>query len=164
VFTRPEPYVESDHPRIVTIAKTLRAHSPRETARNTFDWVRQSLGRSAFTAEDRGALRALADKTGDCTEHAYLVVALLRANDIPARVIGGYLMPESGLVRAHDYHNWAEFYLNGAWHVADAHQGNFDRNASRYVATRVLSSSVPSPLGGAHRFAATGNGLKVTMN
>jgi transglutaminase-like putative cysteine protease len=164
VFTRAERYIESDDPKIKAIAQGLRAGSALETAQRTYHWVRQTLGRMAFTPEDRGALRALEDKAGDCTEHAYLLAALLRANGVPARVMGGYLMPESGLLRPHDYHNWTEFHHDGAWIVADAHQGNFARGASRYVATRVMSSSVPNPLGATHRYAASGKGLRVSMN
>jgi transglutaminase-like putative cysteine protease len=109
-------------------------------------------------------VRALQDKAGDCTEHAYLLAALLRANSVPTRVMGGYLMSESGLLRPHDYHNWAEFYQDGAWRIADPHQGNFLRNASKYVATHVMSSSGASLLGARHRYAVTGGGLRVTMN
>lgn len=164
LFTRPERYIESDAPRIKEIARTLRADSPAATAQNTFAWVRRRLGRAGFTAEDRGALRALEDRAGDCTEHAYLFVALMRANGIPSRVLGGYLAAESGVLRPDDYHNWAEFYADGVWQLADPHQGNFARNARRYVATRVLSALVPGALGDTHRYAAAGPGLKVTMN
>jgi Transglutaminase-like superfamily len=164
IFTQPERFIESDDPRIKTVAKMLRTGSTLETAQQSYAWVRQSLGRSEFTPEDRGALRAMQDKAGDCTEHAYLFAALLRANGVPARVMGGYLMAESGLLRPHDYHNWAEFYYDGAWRIADPHQGNFMRNASRYVATHVMSGSGASLLGMRHRYAVTGGGLRVTMN
>jgi transglutaminase-like putative cysteine protease len=164
IFTQPERFIESDDPRIKAIAQTLRAGSASETAQRTYAWVRQSLGRSEFTPEDRGALRAMQDKAGDCTEHAYLFAAVLRANGVPARVMGGYLMPESGVLRPHDYHNWAEFYADGAWRIADPHQGNFMRNASRYVATHVMSGSGASLLGTRHRYAVTGGGLRATMN
>jgi transglutaminase-like putative cysteine protease len=164
IFTQPERFIESDNPRIMAVAQTLRTSSALETAQNSYAWVRQSLGRSEFTPEDRGALRAMQDKAGDCTEHAYLFAALLRANGVPARVMGGYLMSESGLLRPHDYHNWAEFYHDGAWRIADPHQGNFMRNASKYVATHVMSGSGASLLGTRHRYAVTGGGLRVTMN
>jgi transglutaminase-like putative cysteine protease len=170
LFTRAERFIESDSPRIRDIARTLRSDAPMQTAHNSYHWVRSSLGRTGFTPEDRGALRALVDKAGDCTEHAYLLAALLRANGIPARVMGGYLMAESGLVRPHDYHNWVEFYAEGAWRIADAHQANFARNATRYLATRVMSAALTPaqgathPLGASHRYAAAGPGLRVTMN
>ena len=164
IFTQPERYIESDDARIKAVAQTLKSASASETAQRSYAWVRQSLGRSEFTPEDRGALRAMHDKVGDCTEHAYLFAALLRANGVPARVMGGYLMAESGVLRPHDYHNWAEFYDDGAWRIADPHQGNFMRNASRYVATHVMSGSGASLLGTRHRYAVTGGGLRVTMN
>ena len=164
IFTQPERFIESDDPRIKAVAQTLKSGSASETAQRTYAWVRQSLGRSAFTPEDRGAVRAMQDKAGDCTEHAYLFAALLRANGVPARVMGGYLMLESGVLRPHDYHNWAEFYDDGAWRIADPHQGNFMRNASKYVATHVMSGSGASLLGARHRYAVTGEGLRVTMN
>lgn len=163
VFTQPERFVESDDPQLQQLARTLKAATATETAQRAYHFVRQSLARTGFTPEDRGARRALAEKAGDCTEHAYLLAALLRANGIPARVLGGYLIGESGLLKAEDFHNWTEFYADGAWQLADAHQGNFRRNASRYVATRVTApsdASVRAP----HRYTAAGSGLQVTMN
>ena len=163
-YTRPERYVESADPRIVSLARSLKTAGARDTARNLYQWVRQNLRRLQYTPEDLGALRALELRAGDCTEHAYLFVALARAAGIPARALGGFVMPESGVLDPRDYHNWAEFYAEGAWHVADAHRGVFDAHASDYVAMRLISSSVPSPLGSSHRYASGSEGLKVKMN
>jgi transglutaminase-like putative cysteine protease len=163
-YTKPERYIESDDGRIKAIAQTLKGEGPTRTARNIFDWLRQNLRSLPFTPEDRGALQALASKSGDCTEYAYLFVALARASGIPARAMGGFVAPESGVLDPRDYHNWAEFYADGAWHLADPQRGRFEKNPSHYVAMRVISATLPNQLGSSHRYSAAGRGLRVSMN
>jgi transglutaminase-like putative cysteine protease len=163
-FSKPERYIEADDPEIKRIASMLKADAPTKTARNIYDWVRQNLRSLPFTPEDRGARQALALKAGDCTEHAYLFAALARASGIPARAMGGFVLAESGVLDPRDYHNWAEFYADGAWHLADPQRGRFAKNASQYVAMRVISSTLPNQLGDSHRFSVAGRGLKASMN
>ena len=164
MFTRAERFVESDDPRIQSLARSLRGDNPLATARNIHDWVRQNLRALVYTPEDRGALEALAHRAGDCTEYAYLFTALARASGIPARTVGGFVLSDSGVLNPHDYHNWAEFHVDGAWHPADPHRGVFARKASQYLAMRVISSTLPNQLGASQRYSVVGQGLRVTMN
>lgn len=163
-YTRAERFVESQDPRIVSLARSLKATSGLGSARNIYDWMRQQLRALSYSAEDRGAVDALSRRAGDCTEHAYLFAALARANAIPARVLAGFVVPESGVLDPHDYHNWAEFHIDGAWHIVDSHRGVFDRKASQYVAMRVISSLLPSEQRARQRYSASGAGLRVSSN
>lgn len=115
-----ERYVEIGDPRIRTLAAELRGAEERETARAIYDWIRQHLQYAGYLPDDRGALDALTRRQGDCTEYAYLAVALARANGIPARMVGGYVADRNSVLRAKDYHNWAEVYFDGAWRLLDA--------------------------------------------
>ena len=63
--------------------------------------------------ENRGALWALENGRGDCTEYATLGVALARAAGIPARVTGVENMVASSGSSTYDNHNAAEFWLDG---------------------------------------------------
>jgi len=94
----------------------------------------------------------------------HLFVALCRANKIPARCIGGYVRRENATLKPADYHNWAEFYQDGAWRIADPQRKLFMRNQSHYVAMQVIAESSENPMGNYHRFRFSGNGLKVIMN
>ena len=66
-------------------------------------------------------LMALAGSTlmarrGVCRDFAHLVIALLRALDVPARMVSVYA---PGLTPM-DFHAVAEAYIDGAWWIVDA--------------------------------------------
>ena len=162
LFLPSEQYIESGDFRIVSLANSLIQSSGTDTAKSIFNWVASNVQSIEYIPDDRGALYALEHKNGDCTEFAYLFAALSRANSLPARAVGGYVMSESGVLKAVEYHNWAEFYTDGTWRLADAQKRVFATNASRYVAMRIISTKVPNALGNAHRYKTAGEGLKVT--
>lgn len=62
------------------------------------------------------AVTTLMTGQGVCRDYAHVVIALLRAMDMPARYAACYA---PGL-RPMDFHAVAEAYLNGAWYVVDA--------------------------------------------
>lgn len=162
-FTRPEPHIESDDTRIVSLARSLSDPRTESGTRKVYDWVAEHLFTEAYVAEDRGALYALQNKTGDCTEFSYLLTALYRAQQIPARPIGGYVFSGNGIVKAVDYHNWTEFYSDGAWQIADAQRRAFRDKQTDYVAMRRIASGMQDRFS-AQRFSYAGAGLEVTMN
>lgn len=161
-YLLPERFMESDHPAIVALAYTLRRPTPRATARAVYDWVRSQLSYAGYVPDDLGAAQALHALRGDCTEYAYLVVALCRALGLPARAVGGFVVVHDAAPRATDYHNWAEVHLEGAWRLVDAQrEAMFDKppptdDPSRYVAFRLIGDRPVGPLGQAHRFSTEG--------
>ncbi|WP_230007858.1 transglutaminase family protein [Microbacterium sp. Bi128] len=62
------------------------------------------------------AVTTLMTGQGVCRDYAHVVIALLRAMDMPARYAACYA---PGLVPM-DFHAVAEAYLDGAWYVIDA--------------------------------------------
>lgn len=62
------------------------------------------------------AVTTLTSGQGVCRDYAHLVIALLRAMDVPARYAACYA---PGL-EPMDFHAVAEAYLDGAWYVIDA--------------------------------------------
>lgn len=163
-FLAPQPYIESGAEEIVALAQSLRKESELDTAKNTYDWLVGNVRSELYIPDDRGALYALANKTGDCTEFAYLFSALGRANKIATRAVGGYVVNENAILKAVDYHNWAEFYHDGAWHLADAQKRAYMQNQAAYVAMRIIDPDTKNPLGNSHRFYYSNPGLSVTMN
>lgn len=63
-----------------------------------------------------GAVQTLLQREGVCRDYAHLVVALLRALDIPARLAAVYA---PGL-EPMDFHAVAEALIGGQWHAVDA--------------------------------------------
>ncbi|MBO0985872.1 transglutaminase family protein, partial [Rathayibacter sp. SD072] len=63
-----------------------------------------------------GAERTLLARRGVCRDFAHLVVALLRALDVPARLVSVYAPGLSPM----DFHAVAEAWIEGEWRVVDA--------------------------------------------
>ena len=119
---------------------------------------------TGYSPKDRGALYALKKRKGDCTEFMHLFAAISRASGIPARGIGGYVCNTNMILRPSDYHNWVEFYEDGAWRIADPQKRVFMENQSHYIAMNLIGESTKNPMGRFHRFRFTGDGLKVKMS
>jgi len=162
-FLRAENHIESDSPEVLGLAKKLKARNTFDTAQNIFRWVSENIRYAGYHAADRGALFALKKRQGDCTEYMSLFVALCRANKIPARGIGGYVCAGDMILKAGDYHNWAEFYWNGTWRIADPQKRAFGEHEQSYVAMRIISGSTVTSMGDWNRFRFVGEGLKVRM-
>ena len=73
-------------------------------------------------------------KTGDCSEHAVLLCAMLRAQKFPARVAIGLIYVDSFLGERDifGWHMWTQALIDGAWVDFDA------TLPSRYHAAHVL--------------------------
>lgn len=141
-FLLPEPFIESDASEIVRQSQLLLGSgAPDQFPKRAYDWVAQHIHYSGFVADDRGALYGLRAAQGDCTEYATLFVALMRAAGIPARVVGGWVLGASGLVRASEYHNWAEYFAEDKWHLVDPQRRVFQQESADYVATRIVARS-----------------------
>lgn len=63
-----------------------------------------------------GAVDTFLARAGVCRDFAHLVVALLRARNVPARLVSVFAPGLDPM----DFHAVAEAYVEGAWHVADA--------------------------------------------
>lgn len=157
-----ERFIESNDPRILALASELRREATMDTAHTIYEWVKGNMRYAGFLAEDLGALHALLHRRGDCTEYADLVVALARANKIPARMVGGYVTDRDLAPRPQDYHNWAEIYLEGAWRVVDAQKGNWLEPVNQYVPFRIYRDVLINSVELAHRYRLQGD-LQVTF-
>lgn len=157
-----ERFIESDDPRIRSLATELRRATHWDTARAIYQWVRGNLSYAGYIAQDLGALQAVLQRRGDCTEYADLVVALARASGMPARMVGGYVVDHDLAPRPQDYHNWAEVYLDGAWRLIDAQKENWLEPIDQYVALRIYRDAPTNPVGLAHRYRLQDD-LRVTF-
>jgi transglutaminase-like putative cysteine protease len=80
-------------------------------------WVGDRLSYVAGASQPTdGAVATMLARAGVCRDYAHLVVALLRALDVPARLASVYAPGLSPM----DFHAVAEAYVEGAWHVVDA--------------------------------------------
>ncbi|MFC3299662.1 transglutaminase family protein [Arthrobacter agilis] len=129
-YVRPSRYCESDR-----ILPTAYAQFPDLTgadlARAVRDWVAAELsyvsGSSRFTD---GAVDTLLSRRGVCRDYAHLVIALLRARDVPARLVSVYAPGLSPM----DFHAVVEAWVDGAWLLLDA-TGLAPRSSMLRIAT-----------------------------
>lgn len=163
IFLKKEKFIEIDEPELSQLAKKIKSSTSTETAKNIFQWVADNVQYSGYQRDERGALYALRNKRGDCTESMYLFTALCRANAIPAQGIGGYVSDRNMTIKPQDYHNWAEFYDNGVWSIADPQRKNYMQKQSQYIAMRIIGESTNNPMGNYNRFRFAGDGLEVRM-
>lgn len=150
-------FVESTDPLVVQKVSELRGSSDIESLRNVYGWIVEHIQDNGYVKEDKGAVYALTTGTGDCTEQMYLMMAMVRALGVPARGVAGFVQPSDGVVRAADYHNWAEAFIDGAWRVVDPLKEKFLVDESDYVALTYLDDDGGAGTGAQGVFQARGS-------
>lgn len=142
-YLAPSRFIQSSHPSIVEQATQLRRSSANEAQQvaDIHQWVVNNLNYSGFQAQNQGALYALTEKQGDCTEYSYLTTALLRANGFPARVSVGFAIAGQRTLRARDLHNWVEVYLDGAWQILDPQNDQLYPKFGDYVQLGIVDEA-----------------------
>jgi hypothetical protein len=116
----PTGSVDSDAPEIVALARQVAGDAPGvyAAARRVNDHVFKILQTTLGASHDR-ASAVLRAGTGDCTEHALLAVAMLRALGIPAREVYGLVYSRMGGVDGLYWHDWVEVRSGGEWIALD---------------------------------------------
>jgi transglutaminase-like putative cysteine protease len=161
-YLQPEEFVESDHADIQALANKAPEGSVPDMARWFEEEVRRTIKPAAMDPADRGALWALANSKGDCTEQSYLFVALCRARGVPARVVGGYRCDGPCLLLPASYHNWAEFHDGESWIRVDLTP---DPAGPEYVAMKIHTPKPDARTGFFHRAKlVAGEGVEAKMN
>jgi len=115
-YLRPSRYCESDSllPTARGEFAGLSGHALL-TAVTLWVWEKLSYVPGSSLVTD-GASRTLMARRGVCRDYAHLVIALLRALDVPARMAAVYAPGLSPM----DFHAVAEAHVDGQWWVVDA--------------------------------------------
>ena len=143
-----DQFAEVDNAAIQGAAASIGRSGADALAPQLVAWASDHVADVGYVAERRGALFALEEKRGDCTDAADLLVAVARARALPARRVSGFVVDGDTVVRSADYHDWAEVYVQGAWRIADPNKRVFDSQSQRYVSMRILSPREADLLGG----------------
>lgn len=84
-------------------------------------YVHDKLSKKNFSTAMASAAEVAQRMEGDCTEHAVLLAAMLRAKKVPSQVAAGLVYVES--LNAFGGHMWTEAFLAGEWVPLDATLG-----------------------------------------
>ena len=116
-----------------TIAERMEKYVYRELKKKNFS---TALGSAAEVAKNL---------EGDCTEHACLLAAMLRAERIPSRVVVGLVYAER--FGAFGGHMWTEAWLDGKWVPLDATLGRGGIGAGHLrLADSDMADEGPAPV------------------
>lgn len=98
------------------------AKDPAARAERLRRFVERYLEKKDLASVLATASEAAESASGDCTEHAVLLAALLRAEGIPSRVVFGliYINAFAGEREVFGYHMWTQAYLGGRFVDLDA--------------------------------------------
>lgn len=116
--------IDGEDDRIVALAR--RAVGETETGQAKAEAMRRfvynyvddkNLGVAMATASE-----VARTSSGDCTEHAVLLAAMLRAESIPSRVVTGLVYADGfvGERQIFGYHMWTQAWIDGRWIDLDA--------------------------------------------
>ncbi|MDA1190354.1 MAG: transglutaminase-like domain-containing protein, partial [Candidatus Poribacteria bacterium] len=93
-------------------------------------WVYRNVRDKGLDKGFASAKQTLDSRSGDCTEHTMLAVALTRAVGIPARICAGVVWQKDAFY----YHFWYEAFI-GEWVAMDPTLGQFPADARRIQLT-----------------------------
>ena len=115
-YLRPSRYAQSDEV-FQQARRQFRGLSGHDLIAAVSEFVSTSTTYTPGLSQGTdSAVTTLMTGQGVCRDYAHVVIALLRAMDMPARYAACYA---PGL-RPMDFHAVAEAYLDGAWYVIDA--------------------------------------------
>jgi hypothetical protein len=116
VYRRPSRYAESDE-----LGPTAWAEFSTLEGKELLDAVSSWVGTQLYYVSGSsrptdGATQTLLLRQGVCRDFAHLVIAMLRARNVPARLVAVYAPGLSPM----DYHAVVEAAIDGQWRAVDA--------------------------------------------
>ncbi|MBG6239652.1 transglutaminase-like putative cysteine protease [Mycetocola sp. CAN_C7] len=116
LYLRPSRYAESD--KLFRVARDLFGGLHGQVLLDAVSsFVHDSLSYVPGSSDvGDSAATTFQSKRGVCRDYAHLVIALLRACDMPARMVSAYA---PGL-KPMDFHALAEAWVDGSWQIVDA--------------------------------------------
>ncbi|SHJ65101.1 stalk domain-containing protein [Paramaledivibacter caminithermalis] len=119
----PSLLVEKNDNEIINLAKEItkdiNKYLPKyDESKAIFKWIYENIEYDELlNSHPRSAKKVLTDKKGTNEEISYLYAALLRASNIPSKIVKGKIDNDN-------FHVWNEIKINGRWIIADATWGS----------------------------------------
>jgi hypothetical protein len=139
------PFLKLGSPQVKVLARRFESsgNKPADIEKFVFRHIEKKIIGIPFLP----STDIIKSKSGDCTEHSILSLALLRAHGIPSRaVLGVYLAEEfMGKKNVFVYHMWVEAFYRGSWRLIDATRPG-KKHLNRYIAFTYHSLKSLMPL------------------
>ena len=175
-FIQPELHIESANPQIVALASELARGKDTvcQQVRAFYDYIGDTLVYS-YNGQNWGAQAALGPMGADCTEYTDLLVALSRAQGIPAHYFEGLLYLDKGKqALAQTEHAWPDVFMPSiGWVALDPTLGRSlgkrDTYFAHYTPDHIIVTmgASPSVLRGSSYWTHLywpGNSTKITVS
>ena len=115
-YLRPSRYAESDKLAGIAFNEFSALRTPEELLGGVAAWVGGHLKYVSGSSDPiDGSVDTYLLGQGVCRDYAHLVVAFLRARNVPARLVAVYAPGLSPM----DFHAVAEAFVDGRWRVVD---------------------------------------------
>lgn len=120
-------FLQSDDEKVRKLADEAAGDAkdkdPSSIAKAMEKYVSHKLEKKNFSTALASAAEVAENLEGDCTEHAVLLAAMLRAKQIPSRVAVGIVYVEHERQPSFGGHMWTEAWLGDKWVPLDATLG-----------------------------------------
>ena len=133
------PFLQVDDPLVIQHANSAiqETSDPAQMVKLMEGYVHRVINKKNFSTAMASAGEVAKTLSGDCTEHAVLLAAMLRAKKIPSRVVAGLVyVPQ---LSSFGGHMWTEAFLNDRWVPLDATLGQGGTGAAHI---KLLASSM----------------------
>ena len=140
----PSGTVQSRDPIIRALAKSIAGQrtSADEKIAAVLRWIDQNIAKEAI--DTFSAIDVLDARRAECQGHAYLYAALMRALEVPTRVVNGLVYSPD--FRGFLYHTWAESLTEGGWRAVDPTFNQVRADATHIALVRGESLADLTPL------------------
>ncbi len=127
-------YEDKDDPAVKkTAAQWKHIADRRVLAKKVMAFVYDHISDKNYRHGTLSASETLTAKAGDCTEHAALAAALLKALGVPVKSAYGLVLSDEGNFF---FHNWVEVHTGDGWVPADPTFAQFPADAARITIAR----------------------------
>ncbi len=109
-----------DHPAFMKLRREITLkYGERPSAAHLIEYVNAYIEKKDYRRGFDVASQVAETREGDCTEHAILLVSLMRMFKIPAKTVLGIKMFGNAAPYRAFGHAWVEYIDQGAWKAAD---------------------------------------------
>ena len=138
------PFIDHEHAavRAVLASEAPGADLAERLTRRVHRALRYTLATAPLSAS-----AILTGGSGDCTEYARALVALLRASEIPAREVSGMAYSGDG-EPGFAFHAWTEAWIGGRWCSLDPTWDQTTLDATHIALSRDDPTAIVGLLGG----------------